>query len=98
MLEVNKGPLWPETTGEFLAGDDVTRAFQHQAEDFERLLLETDAVLPLSQLPGAHIELERFKTERAFGVHSELSPVHLRVCATDNSRSPTFHLVSPPMH
>ena len=44
--------------GQLLAGHHVAGPLEHQTEDFERLLLQADPLLPLSQLAGAHIELE----------------------------------------
>ena len=63
MLEIDECPFRPEPPRELLAGDDVTGVLEHHAEDLERLLLETDAVLPFPQLAGADVELEGFETE-----------------------------------
>src|SRR5207237_3779396 len=73
VFEVDKRAVRPEAAGKFFAGHHIAWMLQHQAKDFEGLLLETDPVLPLSQLTGAHIQLERFEAEETFGVHTELS-------------------------
>ena len=59
VLEVDEGAVWPETVAQFVSSDEVSRALEQRAQDFERLTLKLEARRADSQLAGAQVELER---------------------------------------
>jgi len=59
VLEVDERPIGPEPLPQFIAGDDIARAFEHQAEDLERLFLQADRTAALVQLTRPEVQLER---------------------------------------
>ena len=46
MLEIDERALRPQSAPELVPRDDVARVLEHEAKDFERLLLQTDAAPP----------------------------------------------------
>ena len=84
MLEIDKGAGRPESPRELLARDHVAGALEHHAQDFERLLLQTNAVCPFPQFAGPDVEFKGIEAQKAFRVHKELSPVRPPRCAADH--------------
>ena len=58
VLEVDERPLRPQPVPQLVTRHDVARTLEHQAEDFERLVLEAHARRSFPQLARTEIQLE----------------------------------------
>jgi hypothetical protein len=68
VLEIDEGPLWPQSLPKLVPRHHFARVLEHQTENFKRLLLQSHAAYAITQLPRTAIELER-RESKYFAVH-----------------------------
>jgi hypothetical protein len=63
MIKIHEGISRPEPGSQFLAGDDLSRFLEKQAEDLEGLLLETNFGPASRELPASQISFEQAEAD-----------------------------------
>ena len=69
VLEIDEGPLGPQTLTQLLPRDDFARLLEHEPQDLERLFLQAHAHTAAAQLARAHIQLEAPEAQEIACVH-----------------------------
>ena len=58
MVKIDKSVAWPETTAQFVAGDNLARILKKHDQNLKRLLWELESKTMLAELASLQIHLE----------------------------------------